>query len=836
MDSSDEDEDEKDDVRRRLRYSRWSVHSSGLGNNDDETAAHKAALGRVGHRTQDSMESQNGTVEGLMYDRSEDDHDHEDTIQRQTTLEAGKPSPITFTASPQSSPSNTLLSPTISPISPSFSGTNDRERRPSLAPSAVSTGSWEGASDIYDDYRYSRLSMASKVSRFSVNTGVSGSGSASGVTPTPPVPESRPSIDSNGSRQRADSTRSKGDSLRSRTDSARSRQHSPHPLPQVLEADGTTEEHGESDVEKEEMDDDGHRPLIEISKRSTVIKDRTMSMDSEASVYTQNSGLSDALPATQAGSRPAPLNLTQQPSPLLHTSWGSGSSSSAVGSGFVYPASSKSSSMMYTPVAGVVSQMQVNDGPVSPVPLPSPITPNFASAMRLKIEGEVVSEGGKSDVQDEDKSLDTTQDLSGLGNRIVVEDEDELPSRILNSTFNDTLSSSERSPEASRSSSPSVLMHLRHVDRNLSPSPEPIFQPRLAPLIVANRTPSPSPSVTETFPSEPPSPLVPSNPPPTDSSPTAPLAQTLPPASLTTPPAQPPSHLRPPKLDPNGSSFPEQNRRRSIFQPHPNAPKSPGLVQSAQGVAPGQGQMGPAGLYPQQQHTGQGSPPPRPHLFVVIRLALSIPPRPPPPQSQHPPRPGQPPQPPQLPRGPTIYGRTEVDLSAALGPVPMIWSVDPPPQIRATAPPNATSKASIMGSPPRVPSMMVKPGQQARSMSIGPGSMALNANPKTSTIGGSEEKESPAPGILVTRPGSVQVVPAPSTSAPEQQQSQGGGVIPRANFFPKPAGIRPRSRSFSGFDTTSSEAPLPKVQHGKRLACFFFFFRMSETDPSFAFF
>ena len=128
--------------------------------------------------------------------------------------------------------------------------------------------------------------MASKISRFSVNIGMSGSGAASGVMSTPPVPESRPSMDSIGSRQRVDSTRSKGDSFRSRTDSARSRQLSPHSLPQVLETDGTT------DVEKE-MDDDGDRPLRDISKRSTVMKDRTMWMDSEASVYTQNSRSSD---------------------------------------------------------------------------------------------------------------------------------------------------------------------------------------------------------------------------------------------------------------------------------------------------------------------------------------------------------------------------------------------------------------------------------------------------------------------------------------------------------------------------------------------------------------
>jgi len=106
MDSSDEEEDEEEDIRRRLRYSRWSV-----GKEEDDAATFKTALGRVGHRTQDSLESQNGTVEGLMYARSEDD-EREETILQRTTLDAGKPSPT--------SPSNALLSPTISPTSSSM--------------------------------------------------------------------------------------------------------------------------------------------------------------------------------------------------------------------------------------------------------------------------------------------------------------------------------------------------------------------------------------------------------------------------------------------------------------------------------------------------------------------------------------------------------------------------------------------------------------------------------------------------------------------------------------------------------------------------------------------
>ena len=64
---------------------------------------------------------------------------------------------------------NAVLPSSNSPLSPSFSqssfSTNDR--RPSLVPSAASTSEWEGASDIYDDYRDSRYSMASRMSRFS---------------------------------------------------------------------------------------------------------------------------------------------------------------------------------------------------------------------------------------------------------------------------------------------------------------------------------------------------------------------------------------------------------------------------------------------------------------------------------------------------------------------------------------------------------------------------------------------------------------------------------------------------------------------------------------------
>jgi len=176
MHSSDKDEDEENDIRRRLRYSRWSV-----GKDEDHAAATSITITSI--------------------------------IRPPMASSPQRPPPFHLHSSVP---------------------TDECERRPSLAPSAELTEFWEGASDIYDEYRYSRFPMASKMSmssQFSVNA-------VSGVAPTPPVPELRPSTSSSGSRQRVDSTRSRGgNSFWSKTDSARLRRHSPHPLPQVLEGD-----------------------------------------------------------------------------------------------------------------------------------------------------------------------------------------------------------------------------------------------------------------------------------------------------------------------------------------------------------------------------------------------------------------------------------------------------------------------------------------------------------------------------------------------------------------------------------------------------------------------
>lgn len=69
--------------------------------------------------------------------------------------------------------------------------------QPSVTDSEYGGEDWEGASDIYDNYRYSRLSMASKVSRLSKGS-MHTVASAFGLEVPPPVPRdtSRSSLDS----------------------------------------------------------------------------------------------------------------------------------------------------------------------------------------------------------------------------------------------------------------------------------------------------------------------------------------------------------------------------------------------------------------------------------------------------------------------------------------------------------------------------------------------------------------------------------------------------------------------------------------------------------------
>jgi hypothetical protein len=118
------------------------------------------------------------------------------------------------------------------------------------------------------------------------------------------------------------------------------------------------------------------------------------------------------------------------------------------------------------------------------------------------------------------------------------------------------------------------------------------------------------------------------------------------------------------------------------------------------------------------------------------------------------------------PRKMTVYGRCEIDLASAIGPAPISFSLEPPIS---------------------VPANRIVPH---RSQS-------------------SDSNQTPSPSSQPSTP-TNQTFPssAPSSSPKLTGTGPGSGTIPRPNFYPQKPQIRPRSRSFSGFDSTSPQAGL----------------------------
>ena len=838
---SDSDEDQRPNLDQQ--------HSPAAGTPDFE-----AALNRVGHR-RDSLDegTQESTVEGLGYTLSEEDLEERElagkgkhavivdpqTTSAVTTRRASSNHSI-YSNSNANASHNTSLPLSASPISSSFSQSSN-ERRLSLAPSAASTSEWEGASDIYDDYRYSRYSIASKMSRFSSSAGWTGS-----VPPTPPLPDCN-----SAGRARTDSSKSRPDSCaRSMTDSTntRSNVHSssmsseikggsllscPPLIPEASETEG-------QEPQGSQQQDD--------LKRRTIVKERTMSMESAASVYTQNScssapsqdapmssgsnhnndfDTSSASSNTNTNNgRPTPLLLSQSDlakSPLLHTTWDTPLSSAIDDPSTGFSARSESSDL-HTPVVRMVG---------------GGVTGSYghgvngiASAMRQRLETE-----RRSLTASERNSFIQSD---GLGQGIVIEDDDELPSRILDtseSTFT-TMSpepmydedEEDHSNEDGRSANTGV-----HGRRSISTgsSPEPdlmMLRTHLARLTIANRTPSPLEGGSDKVrgsrmaaevedekeePEEAPNPIV-INTPPSNVSSTPPLPQASTSSSPSTLPrlssastirtGSPPTDLRPPALalsdirEPGGPLVPGSNQRRSLFLPHPNAPKSLGDVGVSITDLAGPGPGVPMYIAAQQQGTWARGPggmmlPASPNVIGVIRMALSAPPRVVIPPGQGPPGQRSP-----LMRGPTIYGRTETDLTDSLVPVPIFFSIDPP---HVTAPhpssnPIPTMAPPLQGPPTSKPAMpssptraMTKEQQQSEPQHLPLRSLSL------STTGAAAVSASVGNVGPSAREGDMSLAEPKAT----------GGLIPRSNFSPKSPGLRPRSRSLSSFNSANTGVP-----------------------------
>lgn len=182
--------------------------------------------------------------------------------------------------------------------------------------------------------------------------------------------------------------------------------------------------------------------------------------------------------------------------------------------------------------------------------------------------------------------------------------------------------------------------------------------------------------------------------------------------------------------------------RQSLFMPHPHAPKPAGS------------HAGPMYARAQVSTPYQPQGPPASSAIPTLHMALAAR--------------GDP----HRPRRVTLYGMFEQDLSMSIGPVPISFTLEPPNNIPAnklramTAPP--VTLPSATGSPP------------LRSSSAG----------------------------LPQRAPSAPVPPRAASAASDDTRvstaSKLGGAIPRPNFFPKTQTPRPRSRSFSGFDSTAA--------------------------------
>ncbi|KAF5309492.1 hypothetical protein D9619_012495 [Psilocybe cf. subviscida] len=683
--------------------------------------------------------------------------------------------------------SGTHLSPT-SPIFPQ--GASERERRPSLVSahsshsvhsvrsgaSGATSGSGEDY-DIYDSYRYSR---------YSVLSGRSGTNQPHTFAPASPP---------RAGGRRMDSMGSVDESYEDRVGFEQG--------PPTRGLDMVLDELSFGDVDARgggamtNGDAVGGKPT----------HDRTMSVDSEASVYTQDSseaakeatlgastGSNSTGTSTAAGAhttattaRPAPLDLSKDAdvpsksvtSPLLHTSWGS-AASSAQSFAPPFDVNSPSFGVQAHSLVGTLGVERAGEVKSARAAVEERVTsPGLESAMRQRIEDEHVGEAG-------DRSVSTIVEGAGLGQGIVIEDDEELPSRIEDDGLgmDDTMTSS----------------NTRHSRASGSPEPEANILHGLAPvLVVANRSPSP-----------------------VDADSAIPAAVPRPPRSA------------------GLSPFAASNQRRSIFLPHPGAPKAPSQVdgdntadqlpstaastQPAARLASSPPLHGAQHTPPVHQHPHTYSPPapiPRPTLFQMIQISLTTPPRPLPPIL-----PGMKPPPPPLMKGPTIYGRTDLDLSAAVGPVPISWSIDPflvPPKTSGNAA-NGGGKSKIaggaVGQGQALPSVGIGRGYPTRSMSmganLGAAAVPTTSSPlaKSTSMAASTSQPAPVnqPPVPVFTASTALVAPSPLSDTVGTSAGAGagaGGALPRANFVPHAPGLRPRSRSFSAFNSTSSGSSRP---------------------------
>jgi hypothetical protein len=207
------------------------------------------------------------------------------------------------------------------------------------------------------------------------------------------------------------------------------------------------------------------------------------------------------------------------------------------------------------------------------------------------------------------------------------------------------------------------------------------------------------------------------------------------PRSPTSPPPQETHPLPLPIAQPRPSkphTFDFGSSRTSMFLPHPGAPKPPGTAPV--GPLYGRIQSPPSSILGIKHFQT-----PLPQLLQVAATTRTYPNG--------------------APRKMTIYGKCEIDLENATGPVPITFSLEPPIS---------------------VPANRIVPHRSQSSDS--------NPSPPPSSQTSTRTNQS-----------------FPNSSPKHTGAGTNTGAIPRPNFFPQKPQVRPRSRSFSGFDSASPQ-------------------------------
>ncbi|KZT00910.1 uncharacterized protein LAESUDRAFT_816259 [Laetiporus sulphureus 93-53] len=493
----------------------------------------------------------------------------------------------------------------------------------SVAGSELSTSDW---SDIYDNYRYSRFSMASKMSRLS-------QGSLRLAVPDHQVPPIPPDLQSSAN---------------------------------ASEVRAAAPGNQQAALESVKRDVSNQETVSKVDASRTEVRASPEKMEGDPGPASMVEG--ERSKGTVKG-KPSPLELMggRAPSPLLHSSFASPEG----------PLSPRSMRSFVSPPPGSPPATNVQQ------PATNMLVVRPQEEQDLRPYSPAVQASNASVVE-----VDERQRVSAYA---VIEDEGNAYNSI-------------------------VSPHDAHLTSPTSPTSRAPF---------------------------PPSPIPPS-------SPLLPYSSPVPPASPSTPTSPPPLYQIPLALQPHARPQPANRplneastfTRRSLFMPHPHAPKPSGTP-----AGPMYGRQPMPSSGPSHHRGG----PPAGSATQTLHMALAS----------------------GRGRHITIYARFDHDLANSSGPVPIFFCLEPPNNIPANRPMPVKSQSASAASPAPSPA---PDGQVLLNRSL---------------------TESPRPTDPNGEPG-----------RPESTTR----VIPRQNFFPQAPGVRPRSRSFSGFDSTTVDMLSLKVK------------------------